>query len=144
MDESGFEQCVKRQSGWSIRGERIHDKKVGNWRKQRINLIAAKQGKDLLAPMLIQGNVDASVFNTWLEYLFKTLKEATIIIMDNASFHKTQQTNTLFKKSPHTLLYLPPYSPDLNPIEKLFAHLKKRLEFEKNSNLDNIIQSYGS
>lgn len=65
--------------------------------------------------------------------------------MDNAAFHKTAETTKLFETSPFYLLYLPPYSPDLNPIEKDFANLKKNRQFvPQGSSLDQLVKEYGS
>lgn len=99
-----------------------------------------------MAPFLFEGSTNASFFNTWLQNgLFKELPEGTTVIMDNAAFHKTAETNQIFEDSPFHLLYLPPYSPDLNPIEKDFANLKKkRLFMTQGSSLDQLIQEYGS
>jgi transposase len=80
-----------------------------------------------LAPALFDGSINSAWFNTWLqEHLFKELLEGTTVIMDNAAFHKTPETKKIFEKSPFQVLYLHPYSPDLNTLETVFATLKKR------------------
>ena len=64
--------------------------------------------------------------------------------MDNAAFHKTAETTKLFENSPFDLLYLPPYSPDLNPIEQDFAILKKKRKvMSQGTTLDQLVASYG-
>ena len=144
MDESGFEETTFRRSGWSGKGQKIYgDQPVS--RRIRTNLIAGKSGKKLLAPVLFEGATNASWFNTWLqEHLFKELPEGATVIMDNAAFHKTPQTRKIFDQSLFHLLYLPPYSPDLNPIEKVFANLKKRRQYAPtNTPLDHFVKSYG-
>jgi transposase len=75
--------------------------------------------------MLLGGTVNTAVFNSWLaQMLLPELTEASVIIMDNAAFHKHPSTRQLIQEAGHTLLYLPPYSPDLNPIEHRWAALK--------------------
>lgn len=93
---------------------------------------------------MIEGVVDASLFNYWLEeHLFKEIPPASILIMDNARFHKTKATLELIEGNGHTYLFLPPYSPDFNPIEKDFGTLKKRREYAApNTSIDEIIQMY--
>ena len=84
------------------------------------------QGKKALRPAAFEGNLDALIFNHYLkEQLLKQLEPGSLLIMDNASFHKTQKTRELIEESGHELLFLPPCSPDFNPIEKHFANLKK-------------------
>lgn len=98
-----------------------------------------------MAPFLFEGSTTASVFNQWLQdSLFKELPEGATVIMDNAAFHKTAETRELFEGSSFHLLYLPPYSPDLNPIEQDFAILKKKRQFmPKGTSLDQLVASYG-
>jgi transposase len=102
-----------------------------------------------IAPFRFNGNTDADVFTIYLKKILipelkkikrhklkhKEMKpkERLIVILDNASFHKSKEIDSLFEKSRINLLYLPPYSPDLNPIEKKWAQLKA--EFRKHVNL---------
>jgi transposase len=77
--------------------------------------------------MLFEGTCNTEVFNQWLEHmLLPQLASGSTIVLDNASFHKSQQTRRLVEHCGCQLLYLPPYSPDLNPIEKLWANLRRR------------------
>jgi transposase len=78
--------------------------------------------------MLLEGTVNTAVFNSWLaQMLLPELTEASVIIMDNAAFHKHPSTRKLIQAAGHTLLYLPPYSPDLNPIEMMWSKVKAPL-----------------
>lgn len=71
----------------------------------------------------------------WLkDFLIPELKPGQVVIMDNATFHKSQASQELMKKSGYQILFLPPYSPDLNPIEKFWANFKKKVR----SNLEKI------
>ncbi|MDQ5883801.1 MAG: hypothetical protein QG556_138 [Pseudomonadota bacterium] len=74
---------------------------------------------------LFQTNVDTEIFNSWvIQDLIPKLPINSVVIMDNASFHKGVVMQKAIEDAGHTLLYLPPYSPDLNPIEKKWAQAK--------------------
>ncbi len=93
--------------------------------KGRTNAIGALIGSTLIAVGLVTGSVNTAVFTAWVEQiLLPNLSEKSVIVMDNASFHKGKDMQKLLQDSGHTLLYLPPYSPDLNPMEKKWAHAK--------------------
>ena len=95
--------------------ERISGRKF-----QRTNIVAAKLGDKIIAPMQYKGTTDAPLFEHWFEqWLLPCLPEDTVIVMDNASFHKGRKLQELLKKAGHYLVWLPKYSPDLNPIEKM-------------------------
>ena len=74
---------------------------------------------------LTTSNIDADIFNLWLQHdLLPKLPPGAVIVMDNATFHKRNDTKTMIQDAGHTLEYLPPYSPDLNPIEPKWAQAK--------------------
>ena len=143
LDESGFERTSHRAHGWGLRGKKVYGERSGK-KRPRTSLISAKQGNRLLASILFEGSTDATLFNYWLEnHLFKELAQNSTIIMDNATFHKTALTRQLIEEAGHTLLFLPPYSPDFNPIEKDFAIMKRRRQFlPANSTIDEVVSSY--
>ena len=70
------------------------------------------------------------------------LDETHVVIMDNASFHKGSETAALIRGSGARLLFLPPYSPELNPIEKDFANIKRRRQYNAETSIDDIIKVY--
>ena len=88
----------------------------------------------------------AEWFNVWLEHhLFKELAPHSTLIMDNAAFHKTKKTRELIQQAGHTLLFLPSYSPDFNPIEQDFSTIKRRRCYAPSeTSLDEIVRTYGS
>ena len=143
LDESGFERTAHRTHGWAGKGHPVAGERSGTTRP-RTSLIAGKWGNKLIAPVLFEGSTNAEWFNLWLEqHLFKELAPDSILIMDNAAFHKTAKTRELIQEAGHTLLFLPPYSPDFNPIEQDFATLKKRRQYASpDTPLDEIIRSY--
>ena len=79
----------------------------------------------LLSAGLTTSNVDADMFNLWLKHdLVPKLPPSSVLVMDNATFHKRSDTKEMVVSAGHTLQYLPPYSPDLNPIEHKWAQAK--------------------
>jgi transposase len=124
LDESGFAQSMPRTHGYSPRGERCFGQH--NWQtKERTNVIGALVAGALAAVCLFSCHIDSNVFHAWIiNSLLPILPANTVIIMDNASFHKSQDTQTAIRQAGHILEYLPSYSPDLNPIEHKWAHAK--------------------
>ena len=76
--------------------------------------------------MIFNGSCNTNLFETWVEeFLIKELKPGQFVVMDNASFHKSQRTKELIESVGCKLIFLPPYSPDLSPIEKFWANMKR-------------------
>lgn len=124
IDESGIDKFISREYGWSIRGNKIHGETSGK-RYARESFVAGIKSNKFIAPFCYQGTCDSNLFNAWLEkILLPSLSPGHIIVMDNAAFHKSQETRELIEKAKCQLLFLPPYSPDLNPIEKCWANFK--------------------
>lgn len=145
IDESGFEPDSHRRHGWSPRGHPVYGDRSGH-KRPRESLIAARRGSDFLAPMLFSGTADATLVNAWTRHLLcQELRPNSTLIFDNAAFHKKKDLAAIAQENGHHLLFLPPYSPDLNPIEHDFANLKKRRQFAPpNTLLADIIKSYGN
>lgn len=124
VDETGFNAPVIREYGYSPRGKRIEGECTGK-RFARTSLIAGlKEGK-VLAPMEFKGYCNTQVVLTWVkEMLLPELKPGDVVIWDNATFHKSSKLAQAFATAGIELLFLPAYSPDLNPIEKFWAWLK--------------------
>ena len=92
-------------------------------------MIAAWCNKKILAPMTFKYSADTELFNTWFEkILLPELKPNQTIILDNYSIHKSEQTQKLAKQAKCKIIFLPPYSPDLNPIEKSWANIKTTIK----------------
>ena len=124
IDESGFAHDMPRTHGYAPKGKRCYGSH--NWgSKGRTNVIGALLGGLLLTVSLFQTSINTSVFNRWIEQdLIPKLPPQCVLIMDNASFHKSDDMKNAVLKAGHLLLYLPPYSPDLNPIEHKWAQAK--------------------
>ena len=91
-------------------------------------MIAAYRDAQLIAPFTINGTCNRSVFETWLETcLIPVLKPGEWVIIDNATFHHGGRITQLIEAAGGKVVYLPPYSPDLNRIEKCWAWLKSRI-----------------
>lgn len=141
LDESGFESSTTRQYGYALRGQKIYGERSGQTRP-RTSLLAALVNKTLIKPMLFDGTCTTKIFNTWLKnWLCPILNEGHVVIMDNAMIHKSQKTRKLIEKTGAKLLFLPPYSPDLNPIEQTFGTIKKIRQYNENKSIDDTIKS---
>jgi len=115
---------MPRTHGYSMKGIRCYGRH--DWgARGRTNVIGALQGKKLLTVSLFDGPINGDIFESWLQQdLIPKLPLQSVVIMDNAAFHKRAATHELLNKAGHTLMFLPPYSPDLNPIEHKWAQAK--------------------
>lgn len=142
LDESGFEPEVTRRDAYAPKGRRVYGLISGR-RRPRTAWIAARRGERFEEPFLFEGPCKAEVFNGWLERpLCPRLNGTHVVVMDNVPFHKGAKTKELIQHTGALLLPLPPYSPDLNPLEHNFGTLKKIREYTERETLDNIIKSY--
>lgn len=125
MDESGFEKEVLRAFGYTLQGLPCIDKY--HWQqKSKTNVIGALYQKTLFAIDYFKTNVNwKTVYHWFKDTLIPKLNRKCVIVMDNASFHKPRLIRKLLNRHGHRVLWLPPYSPDLNPIEKKWAEVKK-------------------
>ena len=133
-----------REYAYSKRGKKVYGKIKGR-KFKRTNMIAAKYGKQIIAPMQYGTTMTGEFFERWFEgILLPGLPKDAVIVMDNASFHRKKQLYGIARKNNITLIFLPPYSPELNPIEKVWANMKKFLRnFLHNfSSLDDAIYSF--
>lgn len=102
---------------------------VSGNRYHRESFIAAQNQSRILAPFCYTGTCNTSLFNTWLEKIYiPDLKPGQVVILDNASFHKSKKSIEMIEKAGCEVLFLPPYSPDLNPIEKFWANFKGKVK----------------
>jgi transposase len=127
VDESGMDARDDYGYGWSPAGARVDGLKSGR-RQGRVNMIAGYRAGQLLAPFTVEGACNRTVFEIWLETcLMPVLKPGDWVIVDNATFHHGGRITALLEAVGAQVVYLPPYSPDLNRIEKCWAWLKSRI-----------------
>lgn len=110
--------------GWAPRGQKLVTRApFGHWRT--LTFLAALRHNRIDAPCVLDGPINGQSFTAWVEqFLLPTLRPGDIVIMDNLGSHKGQAVRTAIRSGGAKLLFLPPYSPDLNPIEQVFAKLK--------------------
>ena len=124
LDESGFAHDMPRTHGYALKGLRCYGHH--DWgARGRTNVIGAMLGTTLLTVTLFDTTIDTAIFKTWVERdLIPKLPPHSVVILDNASFHKSHEMKRDIEQAGHILLYLPTYSPDFNPIEKKWAQAK--------------------
>jgi transposase len=115
---------MARLRGWALKGQRCYAAiPHGHWKT--VTFVGGLTLAGFIAPMLLDGPMDGEVFRAWCEQMLApTLRPGNVVIMDNLAAHKVEGVRQAIEASGATLLYLPPYSPDLNPIENAFAKLK--------------------
>jgi len=127
VDETGIDCYLYREYGYGPRGQLVHDRIKGR-KYMRTSIVAAQMGNEIIAPCQYTGTMNHEWFEKWFqEHLLSALPKGTVIVMDNASFHRKEQLYSLAQKSGCYLIFLPPYSPELNPIEHFWAWLKRTL-----------------
>jgi transposase len=124
IDESGLSTKMARLRGWAPKGERCRAAiPHGHWKTT--TFVGGFTLCGFVAPMLLDGPMDGECFLAWVgQMLAPTLRPGDIVIMDNLPAHKVAGVRQAIEATGAGLLYLPPYSPDFNPIENAFAKLK--------------------
>lgn len=131
LDEAGSSIAMTRLYGRAAPGERIFDSVPQNY-GENISMLATLSLSGITAPMTINGAVDGEVFKVYVEeVLCPTLEIGDILVMDNLPAHKVKGIKELIETRGAHLIYLPPYSPDLNPIEKCWSKIKTALRAAK-------------
>jgi transposase len=127
LDETGAATNMVRRTGWSWRGERLVDAAPhGHWKTT--TFVAGLRATGIVAPCVLDGPMTGEVFRAYAEQMLApALASGDVVVMDNLAAHKVAGVQEAIRAVGGTLLYLPPYSPDLNPIEQAFAKLKALL-----------------
>lgn len=127
IDETGASTNMVRRYGWGPKGERLVDAVPhGHWRTT--TFVAGLRSTGLMAPMVLDGPMTGEAFRAYAEQvLAPALSPGDIVVLDNLASHKVAGIREAIRATGASLLYLPPYSPDLNPIEQVFAKLKALL-----------------
>ena len=143
VDESGLSTKMARLRGWAPKGERCRAAiPHGHW--NTTTFVAGLTLSGLCAPMLLDGPMDGDAFVTWCErILAPALRAGDIVVMDNLPAHKVAGVQEAIEAVGASLLYLPPYSPDFNPIEMAFSKLKAHLRAAAARTFDALWQAVG-
>src|ERR1700731_1154786 len=129
--------------GWAPRGRRLPTK-VPHGRWKTMTFLAALRHDRIDAPWFIEGPIDGESFRTYVaKVLLPTLRPGDIVVMDNLGSHKGKIVRQLIRSAGAKLFFLPKYSPDLNPIEQVFAKLKHLLRKAAARTVDSVIAAIG-
>jgi transposase len=138
IDESGLSIKMARLRGWAPKGERCRAAMPhGHWKT--ITFVGGLTLAGFVAPMLLDGPMDGESFLAWIEQMLApTLRPGDNVIMDNLAAHKVVGVRQAIEACGAEFHYLPPYSPDLNPIENAFAKLKAHVRKSAARTIDSL------
>jgi len=143
IDETGAKTNMARTHGWAPRGERLRMAVPhGHW--NTTTFVAGLTPRGMIAPFVLSGAIDRDAFEAYVKVvLVPELRPGDIVVMDNLSSHKGPKTRKMIEDAGAQLLFLPPYSPDFNPIELAFAKLKARLRKAAERTVDGLWNTIG-
>ena len=143
VDECSTNTSLAPLYAWSPKGERAHCSLPRNW-GANVTLLASMSVRGMGPCLVVEGPTTREVFETYLErVLGPSLRAGQVVAMDNLSSHKGGRVRELIEGKGCQLLYLPPYSPDLNPIEEAFAKLKAWLRKAEARTREALIEAMG-
>ncbi|WP_280952076.1 IS630 family transposase [Sinorhizobium sp. BJ1] len=143
LDETGTTTKMTRLRGRCLKGQRLRSKApFGHWKTQ--TFIAGLRCYGLTAPFVVDRPMNRRIFETYVEtQLAPTLSPGDVVILDNLAAHKSPKAEAAIRARGAWMLFLPPYSPDLNPIEMAFAKLKAHLRARAIRTIDGLWQAIG-
>jgi len=135
-DESGFDEDYSRSHGYAMRGERVFGEVYGTHFGRTSIVAALDKNNKLAAPFSFKGYMNGDLFEGWLEQVFVpclTNPQKSLLVVDNATHHRKEAIYEIAEVHKFYVVFLPKYSPDLNPIEHIWACIKNwlRLHFRK-------------
>ncbi|MCA1838589.1 MAG: IS630 family transposase [Actinobacteria bacterium] len=143
VDETGSNTSLASLYAWSQRGKRAFAKVPRNW-GANVTLLASMSAKGMGPCLAVEGSTTREVFEVYLEhFLAPALRPGQVVVMDNLSAHKGGRVRELVEERGCEILYLPPYSPDYNPIEEAFAKLKTLLRRAGARSREALIEAMG-
>jgi len=144
IDETWAKTNMTRTWGRAPRGQRLVAK-VPHGRWTTLTFIAALRCDAITAPLVLDGPINADSFLAWVEQaLVPTLKPGDVVVLDNLGSHKGKAVRQAIRRAKAHLLFLPPYSPDLNPIEQVFAKLKTLLRKAEERSVETVWRRIGT
>jgi transposase len=143
VDETWAKTNMARTHGYAPKGQRLVDPAPhGHW--HTTTFIGALRADGFLAPLVVEGAVNGDVFRAYVEQvLVPELRPGDVVVLDNLGSHKTDAVRRAIEGAGCTLLFLPPYSPDLNPIENAFSKLKRLLRSAAERTVDKLWSTIG-
>ena len=143
IDETWIKTNMAPLRGWGLRGERVRGfAPHGHWRT--LTFIGALRRDRLTAPCVFDGPINGECFRAYVEQqLVPVLRPGDIVIMDNLGSHKAAALRRIIRGAKARLWYLPPYSPDLNPIEQAFAKIKHWMRIAQKRTLEDTWRHLG-
>jgi transposase len=144
LDETGVNTKMARLYGWAPVGERCRDKApFGHWKT--MTFVAGLRLSGMTAPWVLDRAMDGDAFRMYVQHvLAPTLKRGDVVVLDNLPAHKVAGIREAIAGRGAQIFYLPPYSPDMNPIEMAFSKLKALLRHEPARTVDSLIERIGS
>ena len=144
IDETWTKPNMAPLRGWAPRGERLVDKVPhGRWRT--LTFLAALRYDRIDAPCVLDGPIDGASFLAYVkQFLVPTLRPGDVVIMDNLGSNKSKAVRRAIVDAGAHRLFLPPYSPDLNPIEQVFSKLKHLIRKDRERTIENLRHRIGS
>jgi transposase len=144
IDETGCATNMARLRGRALRGKRLPGRTPhGHWKITTFTAGLTSTG--VAAPLVLDGPMNGACFKAYVnQILVPVLKAGDIVVMDNLSAHKSEDIRTAIEAAGAELRYLPPYSPDLNPIEQAFSKLKAHLQKHKERSVESLWNRIGS
>jgi transposase len=143
VDEMGANISLAPVYAWSRRGERAFVSVPRNWGKN-VTLLASMSLEGMDPSLAVEGSTTTAVFEAYLErVLVPSLRPGQVVVMDNLTAHKGSRVRQLIESRGCQLIYLPPYSPDFNPIEEAFAKLKALLRKAEARSREVLIEAMG-
>jgi transposase len=144
LDESSAKRNMKRLYGWAAKADRLVDAVPGgHW--QTTTMLSAIRSTEVATAMVLEGAIDGPTFLGFVEhFLVPVLRPGDIVVMDNLSSHKVKGVREAIEGAGAQVWYLPPYSPDFNPIEQMWSKVKAKLRSLARRTTDSLYRAIGA
>jgi transposase len=144
VDEMGTNTSLSPLYAWAPRGQRAFCSVPRN-RGKNTTLLTSMSMEGMGPSLAVEGATDREVFEAYVEWLLApTLRRGQVVVMDNLTAHKGERVRELIEERGCELLYLPPYSPDLNPIEEAFSKVKRILRKAQSRTREALVEAIGA